>query len=160
MADTPVTSPNLQPVWKTELSVDTTPTGESATYAKLCAGIENIEEALNEQTKQYFFMCGHGFAHNEVNGLAPTFTLSGKRIHGDAAQDYIDGQKYIPAEGRKTRIKLVSTYLAADGKTSKTTTIICNATMTAIHTLGGASTDNTPFSVTFSLNGAPTVETA
>lgn len=160
MSETPVKSPHLQPVWQTKLSVDTTPDGASATYAVLCAGIENLEEALNEQTKQYFFMCGNGFAHNEVNGMAPTFTLSGRRVHGDAAQDYIEGQKYVPAEGRKTRIKLESKYLSADGKTEKTVTITCAATMTAIHTIGGATTDNSPFSVTFSLNGEPEMATA
>lgn len=159
------TSPNLQAVWKTKLSVAIEPpvgmeTEGEPYYAELCAGIENLEEAINEQTKQYFFMCGEGFAHNEVNGMAPTFTLSGRRVHGDAAQDYIDAQKYLPAEARKTRIKLESTYLDADGKTAKTTTITCAATMTAIHTLGGATTDNSPFNVTFSLNGKPTVATA
>lgn len=152
------TSPNLQAVWKTKLYVDTTPTAEAPTYAELCAGIENLDEAINEQTKQYFFMCGEGFAHNEVNGMAPAFTLTGRRIHGNAAQDYIDAQKYVPAEGRKTRIKLESVY--TEGNTTKTTTITCPATMTAIHTLGGATTDNSPFNVTFSLNGKPTVATA
>lgn len=159
MADT-ATSPNLQAVWKTKLSVDTTPTAAAPTYAVLCAGIENLDEAINEQTKQYFFMCGEGFAHNEVNGMAPTFTLTGRRIHGDVAQDYIDAQKYVPAEGRKTRIKLESTYLDADGKTQKTTTITCAATMTSIHTIGGATIDNTLFNVTFSLNGKPEVASA
>lgn len=153
-------SPTLHPVWKTKLSVDTTPTGASPTYAVLCAGIENLEEAINEQTKQYFFMCGEGFAHNEVNGMAPTFTLSGRRVRGDTAQDYIDAQKYVPAEGRKTRVKLEINYLDADGKTTKTVTITCPATMTAIHTLGGATTDNSPFNVTFALNGKPELATA
>ena len=151
-------SPTLHPVWKTKLSVDTTPTGADPTYAVLCAGIENLEEAINEQTKQYFFMCGEGFAHNEVNGMAPTFTLSGRRVRGDTAQDYIDGLKYTPAEGRKTNIQLVSTYLS--GGTAKTTTITCPCTITAITTLGGATTDNSPFNVTIALNGKPTVATA
>lgn len=157
MPDTNAATGALQPVWKTKLSVDTTPTAAEPTFAELCAGIENIEEAVNEQVKQYFFMCQNGFAHNEVNGMAPTFTLSGRRVFGDAAQDYIDAQKYVPAEGRKTRIQLVSTCTV--GTTAKSTTITCPATMTAIHTIGGATTDNSPFSVTFSLNGAPEVQT-
>lgn len=155
MPETTTAAGALQPVWKTKLSVDTKPTADTPSYAELCAGIENIEEAVNEQAKQYFFMCQNGFAHNEVNGMAPTFTLSGRRVVGNAAQDYIDAQKYVPAEGRKTRIQLVSTCTV--GTTTKTTTITCPATMTAIHTIGGATTDNSPFSVTFSLNGAPTV---
>lgn len=148
----------LQPVWQTRLSVDTAPNSDTPSYAELCAGIESIEEALNEQVKQYFFLGGNGFAHHEVGSMAPTFTLSGRRVHGDAAQDYIEGQKYIPADGRRTRIQLVSNYTV--GKTTHITTITCNATMTAIHTIGGASNDNSPFSVTFSLNGKPDVKTA
>lgn len=156
----PAVNGELQPVWQTKLSVDTTPASQEATWAELCAGIENIEEAINEQTKQYFFMCGEGFAHNEVNGMAPTFTLSGRRVIGNAAQDYIEAQKYIPAGGRKTRIKLVSAFTSADGKTTRTVTVTCPATMTAIHTIGGATNDNSPFSVTFALNGKPELVTA
>lgn len=157
MADTN-TDHHLQAVWKTKLSINTAPAGAAASYAQLCAGIENIEEAINEQTKQYFFMCGEGFACNEVNGMAPTFTLQGRRVHGDAAQDFIEGLKYSPAEARKTSIQLISTYLS--GNTEKTTTITCACTITAITTLGGATTDNSPFNVTIALNGKPTVTAA
>ena len=146
------TATTLQPVWRTKLSVDTTPASDP-TWSELRAGIENIEEAVNEQTKQYFFMGDEGFAHNEVNGMAPTFTLSGRRVMGDAAQDYIDGKKYATAEERKTRVKLESSCTV--GSATKTVTVTCPATMTAISTIGGATTDNSAFSVTFSLNGKP-----
>lgn len=146
------TATTLQPVWRTKLSIDTAPTG-GPTWSELRAGIENIEEAVNDQTKQYFFMGDEGFAHNEVNGMAPTFTLSGRRVMGDAAQDYIDGKKYATAEERKTRVKLESSCTV--GSTTKTVTVTCPATMTAISTIGGATTDNSAFSVTFSLNGKP-----
>lgn len=148
----------LQPVWRTKLSVDITPTGGSPTYAELRAGIENIEEAVNEQTKQYFFMSDEGFAHNEVNGMAPTFTLSGRRVMGDTAQDYIDGKKYATAEERKTSVKLESSCTV--GSTTRTVTVTCAATMTAIQSIGGATTDNSAFSVTFALNGKPERTTA
>lgn len=152
MADTPIA---LQPVWKTQLSVDTTPNADSPAFAELSAGIESISEDLNEQVRQHFFLSDSGFAHHEVNGMAPVFTLSGRRVWGDTAQDYIAAQKYLPADGRKTRIRLVSTCTV--GKIARSTTITCDATMTAIHTIGGTVVDNSPFSVTFALNGKPEI---
>lgn len=145
----------LQPVWKTRLFVDVTPSAGTPSYAPLCAGIENMEEAINEQSKQYYFMDGEGFAHNEVNAMAPTFSLQGRRVHGDAAQDFIEGLKYAPAEARKTSIQLISTQTI--GSTDKMLTITCPATITSISTFGGTARDNSPFHVTFSLNGKPTV---
>lgn len=158
MTDAPTPANQLQAVWKVKLSIDTTPRSASPTYQELRAGIENIEEALNEQTKQYFFMDNEGFAHNEVNGMAPAFTLSGRRVHGDPAQDYIEDMKYLTEDGRKTSIQLISTY--KQGGAAKTTTITCPVTVTAITTIGGATNDNSPFNCTISLNGKPTVTAA
>lgn len=149
------TIPQLQAVWHARLSVNITPHAAAAAYAPLGAGIENIEEALNEQTKQYFFLDGEGFACNEVNALAPTFTLQGRRVYGDAAQDYIDSLKYQPAEARKTSIRLDVTQ-----PSGSTVSLTCPATVTAVTTLGGAAADNIPFSVTFALNGKPTLASA
>ena len=155
MGDTLKTIPQLQAVWNTRLSVNTTPRAAAATYAPLSAGIENIEEALNEQTKQYFFLGSEGFACNEVNALAPTFTLQGRRVYGDAAQDYIDSLKYQLAEARKTSIRLDVTQ-----PSGATVSLTCPVTITAVTTLGGAASDNSSFSVTFALNGKPTLTTA
>ena len=52
------------------------------TYAELAKGIDNIAEALNEVVQQYFFLSDDGFARNHVTGMAPAFTLTGRRMMG------------------------------------------------------------------------------
>ena len=85
----------FNPVWANELYIGTeyTPgSGSDAgtwTYAKLCKGIESMEFNANEQDQSYQFLCGQGFAHHETTGAAPQISCSGRRIAGDAAQDYI-----------------------------------------------------------------------
>ena len=64
------------------------------TYAELAEGFDNIAEALNEVVQQYFFLSDKGFAKNHVTGMAPAFTLTGRRVVGDQAQDYIFSKKY------------------------------------------------------------------
>lgn len=146
----------LNPTWKTTVQIGTAKTGDAWTYAPLCAGIENLDEALNVQTQQFFFLCGQGYAHNEVTGMAPTFSFTGKRVYGDAAQDYIDAMKYETADKRKTSIKLV---VESAGKTVMT--ITCDATVTDIVTLGGGNAVSVqPFNCTIALNGKPVVEPA
>ena len=78
--------------WVNELYIGTeatTATPPVWTYAKLCKGIESMEFNENEQNQQFFFLCGEGFAHNEVTGAAPELVVSGRRIAGDAAQDFV-----------------------------------------------------------------------
>lgn len=139
--------------WVNELYVGTsyTPgTGGAAgtwTYAKLCKGIESMEFNENEQNQQYFFLCGEGFAHNETTGAAPELVVSGRRVTGDAAQDYIAGLQYLLGSDRNTSVKII-----AEGKQ-----IICDATVGAITTFGGATLDVNAFGCTLRLNGKPTV---
>ena len=68
----------LNPVWANELWIGTESTTSNNvvtwTYAKLCKGIESMEFSPNEQNQQYFFICGEGFAHNEVTGGTPQLT--------------------------------------------------------------------------------------
>ena len=67
------------------LEIDITPHGASRTWTPLCAGFTNLDEALNEQTQEYFFLCAKGFGADFVIGMHPKFSLTGVRIVGDAA---------------------------------------------------------------------------
>ena len=78
------------------------------TYADLCKGIESMEFNENEQNQQYFFLCGEGFAHNEVTGAAPELVISGRRIVGDTAQDYIAGLQFKLGSERNTSVKITA----------------------------------------------------
>lgn len=143
--------PNLLTNYGIELEINTTPTEESETWTPLCAGFDNVSEALNEVVQQYFFLCQKGFANNYVTGMAPVFTLTGYRIIGDTAQDFIFAQKYKMLKDRETQIKITR----ANGDATTTSIIEANVTMQNIQEFSGASTDGSAISVEFAFNGAP-----
>ena len=119
------------------------------TYAKLCKGIEGMTFSENEQNQQYFFICGQGFAHNETTGAAPELVISGRRIVGDAAQDYIAGKQFALGSDRNSNVKIV-----AEGQV-----ITCDCTIGAITSFGGSTLDINAFGCTIRFNGKPTVTT-
>ena len=137
----------LNPVWANELYIGTEYSSSSWTYAKLCKGIESMSFAPNEQNQQYFFICGEGFAHNEVTGAAPSITVSGRRIAGDAAQDYIAGKQFALGTDRNTSVKII-----AEGQQ-----IVCDATIGEVTSFGGNTLDINSFGCTIYFNGEPTV---
>ena len=143
----------MNPVWANEIHIGTSATTATPpvwTYAKLCKGIESVSFAPNEQNQQYFFLCGNGFAHNEVTGGAPTLTITGRRIAGDDAQDYIAGKQFALGTDRNTSVKII-----AEGKQ-----IVCDATIGEVTSFGGNTLDVNSFGCTIYLNGQPTVTTA
>lgn len=136
--------------WVNEIHIGTSATSATPpvwTYAKLCKGIESMEFAENEQNQQYFFLCGEGFAHNETTGAAPELVISGRRIVGDTAQDFIAGLQFALGEDRNTSVKII-----AEGKQ-----IICDATIGNIKSFGGNALDVNAFGCTIRFNGKPTV---
>lgn len=136
-----------------ELEVDTTPFGSARTWAPVCDGFNNLTEALNEQVQEYFFLCGKGFGSDEVTGIHPVIQLSGVRKVGDAAQDFIFGNRLNLMEARKTNLRL--SLANADGTVTRYTNRV---TMKNVSSFGGATTDGAAVSVDFSFNGRPVVE--
>lgn len=136
--------------WANEIYIGTAFSGSSWTYSKLCKGIESMEFNENEQNQQYFFLCGGGVAHNEVTGIAPELTISGRRIVGDAAQDHIAGLQFKLGEERDTSVKII-----AEGKQ-----IICDASVGGITSFGGSTLDVNAFGCVIRFNGTPTVTDA
>jgi hypothetical protein len=124
------------------------------TYAELAKGIDNIAEALNEVVQQYFFLSDDGFARNHVTGMAPAFTLTGRRMMGDQAQDYIFGKKYNLDTERQSSFQL--SYTNGEGDTVELT---CDCTICNIQEWSGATTDDSAISFEIRLDGKPEVET-
>ena len=137
----------MNPVWANEIYIGTSYSASSWSYAKLCKGIESVSFSPNEQNQQYFFLCGNGFAHNETTGAAPELTISGRRIAGDTAQDYIAGKQFALGTDRNTSVKIV-----VEGKQ-----IVCDATIGEVTSFGGNTLDVNSFGCTIHLNGQPTV---
>lgn len=142
--------PEIVPVYKYEAEIDITPQGPARTWAKLCAGFNNISEAMNETVQQYFFLCGKGHGVNYVTGMAPSMTFAGVRVIGDAAQDYMFGQKYELMSARDTHFRLTRT--AENGTTS---VISANVTFANMSDVSGGTTDGSAISVEMRFNGAP-----
>lgn len=143
-------TPDVAPIYSYTAEIDTTPEGQSRTWATLCAGINNLSEALNETIQQYYFLCGNGFAANYVTGIAPAFTLTGVRAVGDAAQDYIFGKKYGLMKNRNTNLRLTRTD--ADGDTE---VISAHVTFVNLSEISGATTDGSAISIELRINGEP-----
>lgn len=143
----------FNPVWANEIYIGTSATTADPpvwTYSKLCAGIEGMTFNSNEQNQQYFFLCGEGVAHNEVTGSAPELQITGRRIAGDAAQDYIAGKQFALGTDRNSSVKIV-----AEGKE-----IICDCSIGEVVSFGGNTLDVNNFSCTIRFNGKPTVTDA
>lgn len=120
------------------------------TYAELCAGIEGMEFNENEQNQQFFFLCGEGFASNIVTGAAPELVITGRRIVGDTAQDYIAGLQMKLGDERNSSVRITS-----GGKV-----ITCACSIGAITSFGGQALDVNAFGCTIRFCGKPTVTTA
>lgn len=143
--------PNVVVNYKYTLEIDTTPDESTPTFKTLCAGINNLSESLNEQIQQYFFLCGQGFATNYVTGMAPSITLTGVRVFGDDAQDFVFDfdTKYGTGKARETHLRLKK----SDGTTTET--ISANVTLCNITDIGGGTTDGSAISFEIRFNGAP-----
>ena len=144
----------FNPVWVNQIEIGTSSTTSNNvvtwTYDKLCKGIEGMTFNSNEQNQQFFFLCGNGFAHNETTGGAPELQITGRRIVGDAAQDYIAGKQFALGTDRNSSIKIT-----AEGKV-----ITCDCSIGDVVTFGGNTLDVNTFSCTIRFNGAPTVTAA
>lgn len=139
----------FNPVWANSVEIGTSESSGTWSYSKLCKGIESMTFNANEQNQQYFFICGEGFAHNEVTGGAPELQISGRRIVGDAAQDYIVSKQFALGTDRNSSIKIT-----AEGKV-----ITCDCSIGDVVSFGGSTLDVNTFSCTIRFNGEPTVTT-
>jgi hypothetical protein len=143
----------MEAVWMDKLEIGTSATSATPpvwTYNRLCKGITGMTFTENEQNQQNFFLCGEGFADNDVTGAAPELVITGKRIVGDAAQDYIAGLQFKLGDERRGSVKVTT-----GGKV-----ITCDCTYGNITSFGGNTLDQNSFGVTIRFNGKPTATDA
>ena len=149
----------LMTMYNLSASIGTQSSGQAPskewTYSVLADGIDNIAEALNEVVQQYFFLSDNGFARNHVTGMAPAFTLTGRRVMTDAAQNYIFSKKYDLDTERQSSFQLKYT-----NGTAQEVTITCDCTICNIQEWSGATTDDSAISFEIRLDGEPQVSGA
>jgi hypothetical protein len=136
-----------------KVEIDITPYDLIRTYVELDQGFDNLDENLNDVVNEYFFLGDDGFGSDFVTGIHPQYVLSGVRVIGDPAQDFIFGNKISLMAGRNTNLRI--TISKADGTAQRYTNKICLKDM---KTFGGATTDGAAVECTLSFMGAPFVE--
>jgi hypothetical protein len=144
--------------YKNVMSIDTSGSAKSGTWAALGEGFDNIAEALNEVLETFEWLSDAGWARTEVLGGQITFDLSGKRVIGNTAQDYIysDAVKYGFASYRKTQIKIER----IDPETAAVySAVTVDATITKVGDDLGPARSGSAVSVSIACNGAPSLTT-
>ncbi|MGN0613558.1 MAG: phage tail tube protein [Porcipelethomonas sp.] len=156
-----------------ELSIATFSTstgspGINRNYQVLAAGFDNIAESLNEVLYQSGFLSDKGWGSSFVTGGQLIITLSGVRVVGDPAQDYIFSSDVMYGFGkaRETdlRLTLSDSNLkhsnvpagAPDGSSVSGYIIEAPCTLAKITKSGGAANQPTAISVEIHINGEPT----
>lgn len=136
-----------------KLEIDINPSGMEADYAELSAGISNLGPSLNEAIFQGAFLKDKGWGSSEVTGGQFTLTLTGKRVRGDAAQDYIfsSAVRYRFGDARKTNLRLTE-----PGGMQ----IVVPVTLAKIEGSGGDANQPSDISIEIHGNGAPTISEA
>lgn len=137
-----------------EIEIDITPYGDARTWKPLCAGFNNLNLALNEQLQEYYFLCDDGYGRDYKTGIHPKLSLSGVRIVGDAAQDYIFSNCFGLMAEMQTHARY--SLANADGTVTRYT---FDCTLSNMAPFGGATTDGAAISLDVGMNGKPTVET-
>lgn len=140
-----------------EVSIETTPAqgSDPAVYSVIGDGITNISEALNEVKQQMYYLINKGFGQTEITGMHPAITLTGHRIEGDDAQDFIFGKKFSLGSARKSKLKVK--VFDPESTTTVYEEYSVDVTITDLQEFSGATENGSDISVTFEFNGAPTL---
>lgn len=139
---------DIKEMWGYTLSINTDPAegvGKEV-WAVLGAGIDNLQEALNETVQQYHFFPDQGYGRSRVTAMAPVITLTGRRVVGDAAQDYIFGKKWGFGADRETQGKLVD----PEGNTLE-----FDCTFANLQEINGATEEDSAITIEIHIDGAP-----
>lgn len=134
---------------ETKVFINTTPSGQNATYASMCNAFKNINIALNEVVYSASYLSDGGYSSSNVTGFQPTITLQGEFMAADPVCAYLDKIQWSPGAARVTDIKM-----SRNGQI-----VTCPVTLTQIAIAGGDSTAPNSVTVVMAMNGKPTVET-
>jgi len=136
---------NANTVYKVE--IDSTPS-TSETYV-VVGGITDLEWDNSEEIQENFFLEDDGAGSSDITGGRLNISVSGKRVDGDAGQDYIVGLVGSYGSARKSTVKLTNS------QTGDVYTIPCSIEVGRFS--GGSTVELEVFECTFHSDGAWTV---
>lgn len=125
---------------------DLTSDKENANWAKLLRGISTITPSAADKTDATPYWDGEGFSDTEVTGKNITFALSGHRVMGDPAQDYVASHFLDIGD----KLRTLARWTDPAGNVVESV-----ATLTSIVPFGGAADVKQTFSFTLALDGKP-----
>ncbi|WP_235020894.1 phage tail tube protein [Pediococcus pentosaceus] len=125
---------------------DLTSDKEKANWAKLLRGISTITPSAADKTDATPYWDGEGFSDTEVTGKNITFALSGHRVMGDPAQDYVASHFLDIGD----KLRTLARWTDPAGNVVESV-----ATITSIVPFGGTADAKQTFSFTLALNGKP-----
>lgn len=129
------------------LEIDVDPSGTS-NFVEVAEGFNNLDQNLNEVIHQTSYFGDAGWGSSEVIGGQLIVTLTGDRIVGDTAQDYIFGDEVMfNFDNRKTTFRITDSVNVIEGDVT-----ICNITNS-----GGDAQGVSAISCELHFNGAPTI---
>lgn len=122
----------------------------NAEWANVSEGIMTITPAANETDDTQSFWIDKGWSETDATGKRVTFAITGQRVVGDTAQDYVAARFLAMGDSLRTLVR----WTDQNGNS-----ITANCTLTAIVPFGGNANARQTFSFTLSLNGLPLYET-
>ena len=128
--------------------VDTTPLGASRTWLVLAKGITSAIESHNDSTDDTPYLSDGGYGSSDIIGKQYTLAITGHRIIGNPAQDYIVSLQGEFGDDAKTYVE----YTKPNGHRTQ-----AYASVAEIVDSGGDANAKTDFSCNFKGCGAPTI---
>lgn len=136
--------------YQTLLEVDTAPEA-TPEYARVAAGVSSFDPANNDSLDQTGYLDGEGYQSTDVVAAQYVLAMSGHRVYGDAAQDFIFSKQFELGCARKTNAR----QTAPDGS-QKTGEI----TLANLDDGGGEANAKQEIAFEFHFNGKPTITPA
>ena len=130
------------------VEVDSTPHGSSRTWLKLAAGITSAVDSHNDSTDDTAYLNGGGYGNSDIIGKQYTLAITGHRIIGNPAQDYIMTLQGEFGDDAKTNVR----YTRPNGHRTQ-----AYVTASEIVDAGGDANAKTDFSCNFKGCGSPTI---
>jgi len=85
--------------------IDTTPEAANRTWKRLGAGISSLSPSTNENVDQSAYLDGNGYGTSAVTSAQLTFSVSGHRVIGDPAQDFIILKEFELGDARESNFR-------------------------------------------------------
>lgn len=94
--------------YQTLLEIDRAPNAGTPDWVRVAKGFSNLDENNNDQLDQTNYLDGEGYGSTDVIGAQLIIAMTGHRIYGDDAQDFVESIKTLVGCDRKTQARITA----------------------------------------------------